>query len=254
MVSALKRQAAILRADRPLGSDCLALVCLPYAGGGSATFRGWQQHARLLDVVPAHLPGRDSRFGEPPFRSIETAVEALIEAVSMLDREFALFGHSMGALMAFEVARRLDAVGNERLRQVFISGCRPPQAPPLAPVHDLPTPELLRYVAQLGGLPADVLELTELLELMLPTLRADFAIVDTYRYTEGPAFSYPMHVLHGDADPHCGRAEALGWAQHTRATFNVSEHRGNHFFPFNDPSPIVKTMERVLLPIRRPSL
>jgi medium-chain acyl-[acyl-carrier-protein] hydrolase len=150
------------------------------------------------------------------------------------DLPFAFFGHSMGAAVAYEAARRCAADGRPP-RHLFVSGRRAPQLPADWPVtYDLPDAEFVEYLRSLNGTPAEVFDHPELLELMLPLLRADFSVVETYRYLPGPALDCPVTAFGGAGDVEVGRAEVEAWAAQTTAAFAARVVPGDHFF-LNDP-------------------
>lgn len=235
-----------LRKDLDSPRHRSSMVCIPYAGGGPGVFRGWQRCATDMSIVGAHLPGREGRIGEPALTDISAIADQLADELVAGSGEYGLFGHSMGALVAFEVARRLVDRDADRLRVVFLAGC---EAPPLRrwePIAALPTPQLLDRLTELGGLPAEAMEFPELVELMLPTLRADLTIVDSYRVGAEPLLPFPFHVLYGTEDPQCDRAEALRWQRYTSQPLAVSAYPGGHFFPFDDPVPVLDLVTREL--------
>ena len=159
------------------------LFCFPYGGSGASLFRGWSLPGSV-DLCPVQIPGRETRFRERPFTRLEPLVEQLVQALrSYLDLPFALFGHSIGALIAFELARRLQ----RRLRltplRLFASAYGAPHLPRDGqPLHALPAAEFCNELERLNGTAAGVIANKELIDLLLPTLRADFAVCETYRY------------------------------------------------------------------------
>ncbi|HEY1379547.1 MAG TPA: thioesterase domain-containing protein, partial [Gemmataceae bacterium] len=163
---------------RPLAS--VRLFCFPYAGGGASVFRGWADGLpSAVEVCPVQMPGRETRFREPAFTRLPLLIEALAESLyPHLDRPFAFFGHSLGALVAFELARRLRRDGSPEPQHLFVSGSGAPQARDHsgAVIHTRPADEFWQEVGRLNGTPAEVLTDGELRDLLLPTLRADFAL------------------------------------------------------------------------------
>ncbi|ASC71013.1 Linear gramicidin dehydrogenase LgrE [Halomicronema hongdechloris C2206] len=210
----------------------LRLFCFPYAGGGALTFRGWEAHLpATVELCPIELPGRGMRLREPPFDRLAPLAEAIVEALlPCLDKPFAFFGHSMGALLSFEVARRLRRLQRQP-GQLFISGRRAPQWPdPDPPIHALPEAEFIAELRRLNGTPAAVLENRELMQLLLPTLRADFAVLETYGYEPAPPLNCPIAAFGGLQDPDvtCEMLEA--WRQQTCSGFSLQMLPGDHFF------------------------
>src|SRR5262249_28939051 len=152
-------------------------------------YRGWANSLpENVHVIPVELPGRGSRLKESPFVGLSDLVEALTEAIEpLLDGPFAFFGHSMGAMIAFELARSVCQQLNSRPEILFASGRRAPQIPDATPPsYDLPDEEFLAELRRINGTPDDVLAHRELMGLLVPLLRADFQMVQTYQYRPGP--------------------------------------------------------------------
>lgn len=211
----------------------LRLFCFPYAGGGGLAYRPW------VDALPAsvevcviNLPGRGSRPREASYTRIEPLVENLSDAfLTVLDRPYAFFGHSMGALVSFECARRLRGATKWSLEHLFVSGSAAPQLPiTREPVHTLPTPELIERLRTLEGTPREILEHEELMEMMLPILRADFSICDTYKYEPGLPLDCPLSALGGLGDLDIPREKLEAWETQTTNSFKVRMFQGGHFF------------------------
>lgn len=213
------------------------LFCFPYAGGGTPIYRHWaQQLPPDFEVCAAQLPGRGSRIRDAPFYGVAPMVEAIASAITpYLDRPFAIFGHSMGAILGFELARLLAERGGPAPAHLFVSGRRAPQLPRDGTItYDLPEPQFVAHLRRLNGTPAEVLAHPELMELMLPLLRADFSVVETYRYRPGPPLECPVTAFGGMNDVEVGRAEVEAWREQTSAAFGARIMPGDHFF-LNDP-------------------
>lgn len=221
----LPRQA--LRADA-----ALRLFCLPYAGGSSLVFQGWQEALpRGVDVVAVQLPGRGARLFEPALTRLGPLVRGLGDELRPhLDRPFAFFGHSMGALLAFELGRYLrDAHGREPAA-LFVSGRRAPDLPDGKREFLLPDDEFVAMLRRLDGTPAEILDNPEALELLVPTLRADFEVVQTYEYYEAPPLRCRMRAFGGLGDEPTGPDVLEPWSRHTTGSFSLSMLPGRHFF------------------------
>lgn len=178
------------------------------------------------------LPGREGRLSEPAISRLLPLVEALGSALQpWLDLPFVFFGHSMGALLAFELARRLRGLYAIEPRQLFLSGNAAPQVPDLNPPrHALPEAEFLAELRRLNGTPEAVLQHRELMELMLPILRADFAVCETYVYTPQPLLACPIAAFGGLDDPEIRRDALAAWAEQTQGAFRLRMLPGDHFF------------------------
>ncbi|MDT0343456.1 thioesterase II family protein [Streptomyces litchfieldiae] len=219
------------------------LFCLPWAGGGAAAFqRGWPRHlVPGLEVHPVELPGRGAEFDEPPARRLETLLDFLEKRLTpLLGEPYAVFGHSMGTLVAFELTRRFAAAGLPLPRHLFLSGSgRPGQAATtLKPMYLLPEDEFRAWLYETGGTPAEVFDNPELLDLLSPMVRADFELCHTYRYRPGPPLAMPLTVFGGDADPFVPVAALREWAELTTGPCEQVVLSGGHF-AFRDQLPRV---------------
>jgi medium-chain acyl-[acyl-carrier-protein] hydrolase len=223
----------------------LRLFCFPYAGGGANIFRTWQDNLPpTVEVCPVQLPGREKRLLEPPFTNLRLLVEAARRALlPYLDRPFAFFGHSMGATISFELARSLYQEQNLNPVHLFVSGRRAPQLPEThALTYDLPQKEFLEELRRLKGTPAEILEHPELMELMLPLLRADFELVQTYHYLAGPPQRCPITAFGGLHDEEVSRADLEAWREQTTTAFSLHMLPGDHFFLHTAQPPLLKTL------------
>ncbi len=221
---------------RPNAGAAWRLFCFPYAGGGLPAFRGWAEGLPTMEVWSAQLPGRGARIHEPPFTRMRPLVEWLAgEIVPLLDRPAAFFGHSLGALAAFELARELRRAGQPMPAHLFLSACGAPHRPAARPpIHALPEAEFLAEVRRLNGTPASLLENDELMRLLLPALRADFAARETYQHRPEPPLDCPCSVFGGSQDARVSRETLDAWREHTTAAFSLQMFPGDHFFAFTD--------------------
>lgn len=209
------------------------LFCFPHAGGGPSFFRPW--HAELAPETAVRavlLPGRESRLGEPPFRRIADVVEPLASALEpFLDLPYAFFGHSLGAVIAYEVARWLSAHSAAGPECLLVSGRRAPAAaPPHRRISELPDDQFLAQLQRLNGVPPEVLSEPELIGMLLPVLRADFELAETYRPLPGGRLDCPVVAYLSTSDPEVGYSEVLGWRDVTKGGFSVRVFRGDHFY------------------------
>ena len=210
----------------------LRLFCFPFAGGGASIYRTWGQHVRpALEVCAVQLPGREGRFSEPPFRSMEPLLDSLETALEPhLDRPFAFFGHSMGGLVGFELARRLMQRGLPSPCHLFISGCGAPHVSEETALHQLPDSDLVDHLRRWQGTPDAVLASAEMLGLVLPCLRADLEVLETYRHGEGEPLACPISVFGGMDDEGTSQEQLAAWDRHTQGRFMMRLLPGGHFF------------------------
>lgn len=195
------------------------------------------------------LPGRGTRFKQAPFTRIEPLVEAIALALlPELDKPFAFFGHSMGALVSFELARLLRKQSSPQPQHISVSGRRAPEIPDREPpIHALPEAEFVETLCRrYNGMPSEVLENAELMELFLPILRADFEVLETYVYKNEPAFDFPITAFGGLQDTEATRQDLEAWAQHTTADFKLHVFPGNHFFIHSDQELLLGALTRQL--------
>lgn len=217
----------------PNSKAALRLFCFPYAGGGATIFRTWPDGLPTdIEVCAIQLPGRGGRLREPPFTRMEALAGALAKALgSQFDRPFAFFGHSMGATIAFELARALRKDGQTGPLHLFVSGRHAPQFPDTEPPgYDLPEAQFIEKLRQLNGTPGEVLEQPELMRLMIPLLRADFELIQTYKFSPGLPLGCPITAFGGLEDHDVTEERLRGWQEQTTASFRSRMFEGNHFF------------------------
>jgi medium-chain acyl-[acyl-carrier-protein] hydrolase len=209
------------------------LFCFAHAGGGTSAFRTWQDSLpHGVRVCAARIPGRESRRGERSFTRMDELVDALGTAMEpYLGRPFAFFGHSMGAAVAFELARRLRRASKPLPAGLFVAGARAPQfrlghAPPPEPSEG----EFLEQVRRLEGVPTEVLEHEDLLKLILPALKADAALYRNYVYRPEPPLNCPIRAYGGEQDPNVRREHLEAWGEQTTGSFTLRMLAGGHFF------------------------
>lgn len=228
----------------------LRLFCFSHAGGDASAFHAWQAGlAPGVQVCAVRLPGRGSRFCEAPYTSLSAAVPDIAEQL-VADRStpFWLLGHSMGALLAYEVARHLAACGMPQPQGLFVSGCdAPTRVRPRRHRSTMDDDALIEMLRTYNGVPAEVLQHRELMKLMLPTIRADFAMVETYTHADGPRLSMPIEVLAGTADPLVDSAGVAEWADTTSDACHVHRFEGDHFFINSRREEVIGLVRRHLL-------
>lgn len=217
---------------RALNKDArFRVFCLPYAGAGVSVFRSWGKKLGTdMDICPVQLPGRETRHHEPPFRHMASLADAAHEALTpYLDTPFAFFGHSFGALIALELARRTRH--HALLKRLFVSARRAPHLrEPRPPIAHLPNGEFAAAVqARYGGIPQAVLEAQDLLELLLPRLRADFEILEAYESGLDDPLPCGISVFGGRHDV-LSDEELQAWRLHTTADVDVRVLNGGHLY------------------------
>lgn len=211
----------------------LRLFCFPYAGGGALSFRTWSDSLPpYVEVCSLELPGRGTRLMEPPFTRLLPLIQAIAPAlIPYLNKPFAFFGHSMGGLIGLELTRLLRRDYGLSPVHLFVSGCRAPQIiDQTQPVHTLPEPAFLEELRRLNGTPEAVLENTEMMQLLLPTLRADFAVIETYIYAPEPPLDSPITAFGGLQDREISCDDLEAWREQTNAAFSMHMLPGDHFF------------------------
>jgi medium-chain acyl-[acyl-carrier-protein] hydrolase len=217
---------------RPNPDGRLRLFCFPYAGGGIPVFRGWWQGLPDIEVWGASLPGRGARLREQPLTSLPQLVEQLGTALQPFTGEpFAFFGHSLGARIAFELARWLRRQERPLPNHLLLSACPAPHCPRTQPVlHTLPREQFITAMRQRHTLPDEILAHPEMLDLVLPALEADVTVWETAVYTAEPALPCPITTFGGTADPLVGDAQLAAWSPYTTAAFAQIPIPGDHLF------------------------
>lgn len=211
----------------------IRLFCFPYAGGAASMYRGWQEALPpSVEICAVQLPGREGRLREAPIADIGKLVPLLADglAPSLSAGRFAFFGHSMGSILAFELARELRRRGKEGPLHIFASACPAPHIPDDDESHTLPDEGVIQNLRELGGMSEDVLAHRELMEMILPVFRADAAITELYRHTEEPPLSAPITALGGIADAKATRDQMDAWRLHTNGRFSIAMMPGAHFY------------------------
>jgi len=219
--------------QRPNPVARVRLFCFPYAGGSASMFRSWAEEAPPeVEVCAIQPPGRENRWREPRLTVLPEFLLSLAQSIlPHLKLPFAFFGHSLGALIAFELARLLRRQGDPQPLCLFVSGRRAPHLPdPRPSTHQLPDGEFIDSIRRLGGTPEELLQNSEVTQLFLPTLRADFALNETYTYRVDEPLECPIFAFGGAEDPEAGRDEVAAWDAHTSASFSTRMFPGDHFF------------------------
>jgi len=211
------------------------LLCLPYAGGGTAPFRVLTDALPpAVDLCPVALPGRERRLGEPAIDDLPRLVEAMVPALLPAIRRtpYAVYGHSMGAWIAFELVRALRRLRRPLPTHLFVAARRAPHLPSTLPaLSHLPRQAFIDGVQdRYDAIPAALLSQPAILDLFLPTLRADFQLLDSYRYRDEPPLDVPITALLGEGDEVVSPRDVRAWREHTTGAFRFVRVPGGHFF------------------------
>ncbi len=234
-----------IRPDAPV-----RVFCLPFAGGSATAFRGWAAEAPRLEIVSVELPGHGRRLAEPLIRSLPTLVRELATAITpwLHDKPFALFGHSMGGLLAFELTRELRRRRLPAPCHLFVSSTAPPSPVPTGrALHLFTDDELVAELRRLGGTPLAVLREPELLDLLLPVLRADLTLCHTHHHRDESPLACPITVIGGRGDLAVPSEQLLGWAAHTSGPFERIVLPGGHFYLHTQQSTVIPRLSAALV-------
>lgn len=247
-------QSAWFETIAPVRAGSLRLFCFPYAGGSAQVFRSWQRHLPgevVLSLV--NLPGRGRRIGEPSYRRLMPMVSEIADAIiPELQTDCVFWGHSMGAMISFELARELRRRGRPGPLGLLVSGRTAPQVPDTDPPnYDLPEQEFLAELKRLNGTPKELLEDPELMELFLPAIRADFELVETHAYETGEPLACPFYVYGGLQDISVPVASLRAWQKQTTGKCTVRMFPGDHFFIHSCAADVVHALRRDLLTLLR---
>ncbi|GHF62881.1 thioesterase [Streptomyces mashuensis] len=250
--------------------DGIRIVLFPHAGGSASAYLALSRTltrtpagtggvtadpADVPDVVAVQYPGRQDRHHEPAYDDIGALADRLTEEVMPLtDRPFAFFGHSMGAVLAYEVARRLEQRSAPTPERLFLSARSAPRATPREQDQVGSDEELLERMRRLGGTAAGIFDEPELLALAMPALRADYRAVGSYAWTPGAPLNIPFTVLVGDSDPVVTVEGARAWQGFSAARCEVRVFPGGHFYLDDHTPEVAELIERTLgVPRREPA-
>lgn len=233
----------------PSPSAPARLFAFPYAGATARVFAPLAQAlAARVEVCVVEYPGRGTRWGEPLLRSVDALVDGVLLALRpLLDRPFALFGYSLGGAAAFEVARALRRENAANPAALLIAARHAAHLVDGRPaIWDLPTPRFMEELRALGGAPAEVLAQAELMELVLPVVRADLQAAQTYCYRDEPPLDVPITVFAGAADPIAPPPEVDAWRAQTTGAFTAHVFPGGHFFMNDAQSDFITALEEAI--------
>lgn len=227
---------------KPGESHRMHLYCFSYAGGNAATYMPWQSVIDpSIEICGVQLPGRGHRYSESPFTSLPALVKVLAQIIiTHSDLPFAFFGHSLGGLLEFEVARYLQLHQLPTPVILFASGCNAPQYREVDQhIHTLQDAELIAVLKDYNGTPQQILADRELMAMLLPAIRADFSLSANYQYQPGPPLTCPIVVLAGTRDELQTRNQLSGWAKETTGPCETHWFEGDHFFIESDRNKVI---------------
>jgi medium-chain acyl-[acyl-carrier-protein] hydrolase len=256
MSNTISRTSIWIKKNRPNPQAKLRLFCLPYAGGWSQIYRPWVDClSNDIELCLLELPGRGPRLNEAPITNLSILVQEMATNIqSYLDRPFAFFGHSMGALLGFELTRLLRHQGYPAPDHLFVSGYRAPHLGlERSPIHGLPEPAFTEEVRRMEGTPESILMNAELRQLVFPALRADLQAIETYSYESGLPLSCPITVFGGLQDRGVDIAALESWREYTISKFRLQLFNGNHFFLHEARSLILQAIHQQLTAIDYPT-
>lgn len=214
----------------------LRLFCFHYAGGTAQRAHQWtQQLDAEVEICAVELPGRGKRFMEPAYTHMDQLIDDLLPVIEpvLAEKPFVFFGHSMGALVSYELSRRLQRDTQLQPEALFVSGHAAPHIPRQSMIHQLPHQQFWDRLIQLNGTPKEVLQHPELLELLTPILRADFAVCETFSYTKSITLDCPIVVYGGKDDPSVAADQLELWCSHTSNSCLIQIMAGDHFYLHN---------------------
>ena len=233
----------------PNAAARLRLLCFPYAGGGPSVFSGWPRALPSdVELCAVQMPGRERRLSEPPITDWDEVVDRMVDGLApWTERPCALFGHSLGAVLAFELARRLRRLPRCGLVHLFVSGCRAPHLPfGDGAIHHLPDQEFVDGLRRLRGTPEELFDSPELLELFLPVLRADLMLAETYACRGDAPLDVPISAYGGREDAQETPPMVSEWRAHTTSAFLSSTFPGGHFFVKEESAALLSQLSREL--------
>lgn len=251
----LQRTPWLVRSPTP--GPRMRLFCFPYAGGSAFNFTPWRDMLdRGVEICALQLPGRGSRIAEPPIRTMPALLKAVAPVIAQHSQlPFAFFGHSVGALIAFELARYLRLHGVDGPMHLFASGCHAPQfRSPSRRLNQLPDAEFIEALREYNGTPREVLESRELMALMMPTIRADFALAEDYAYRSGPSLRASISVFAGTDEDNKGPGQVDGWRRETTGRCDVHWFDGGHFFIDTARAAVVAQLNAELARLHSPAM
>ncbi len=246
-MAAINAEAFVRRKDRPEAR--VRLFCFTFAASSAQIFHGWNDHAPdWIEVSGCELPGHGGRLSERPLDAQGAAALEIADLLEpAIDRPYALFGHCLGAAMAYEATRILRQRGQAQPLRLFSSGARGPHLGiPIADVESMEDDEFIEHMHQAYAAPITFLRHPEMRPLFLPMVRADARMTQNYRYVPGPPVDYPITAIAGETDPDVHMEHLLGWREHTTAVVTPHLYPGNHFYFLDSVPSLLADVARTL--------
>jgi medium-chain acyl-[acyl-carrier-protein] hydrolase len=234
---------------RPNPRARLRLFCFPYSGAAASIFYPWVEgFLPEVEICPVQLPGRGTRIAETPYTRLEPLIKSAGDAlIPYLDKPFAFFGHSLGALIGFELVRYLAVNYNLSPVHLFVSSNTAPNIPdPNPPIYHLPEKEFLVKIRELNGMSKEILENAELMQMLLPILKADLEVCDTYIFLPSEPLGTPISAFGGLKDIYVTREALLAWKELTSSSFSLRMFPGDHFYVNTDRPMLLQALAREL--------
>lgn len=226
------------------------LFCFPHSGAGASVFNDWHTLApSCIEICPIQLPGRGTSFRETPIDNIEPLIDMLLhDIVDYMDKPFAFFGHSLGALLAYELTRNIASVSHHLPIHLFISAYRAPHLPNEGRMlHKLEHEELLAEIVALNGVPKELMKEPELVRYFMSVIRADLAVCETYVFRNSQPLPVSFTVYGGDTDPRAQSSELAPWRELCACEFDMKIFAGGHFYIESCRKELVDNIARALL-------
>lgn len=232
----------------PSPESSVRLVCLPHAGGSASFFFPVSRAlAPRVEVLAVQYPARQQRLREPGIDNIPEYADQIFAVLAELDdKPLALFGHSMGAILAYEIALRMQQAGRPAPVRLFASGRRAPSRYRAGRIHEGTDAQVVAELKRLGGPNPALLADPEMLELILPAVRSDYTAIERYRHEPGRRLDCPITAVIGDSDPRVSDDEARAWADHTTGSFDLKTFAGDHFYLIGQAQDLIVLIDRTL--------